>query len=134
VILPAIDAVLNGASAVCLCAGFYFIKQKNVVAHKRCMLGAFLISCAFLAVYLIHHAQVGSVPYRGQGWLRTLYFAILIPHIVLAAAVVPLAIATIRRGLSRRVPEHRRIARWTLPIWLYVSLSGIAVYLMLYRL
>ena len=132
--LPTIDAILNGASAVCLCAGYYFIKKKNIAAHRRCMLGAFLISCAFLAVYLLHHAQVGSVPYRGQGWLRTIYFAILIPHIILAAAVVPLAIVTIRRGLGMRVAEHRRIARVTLPIWLYVSLSGIAVYLMLYRL
>lgn len=133
-ILPTLDAALNAASVVCLSAGYYFIKKRNVVAHKRCMLGAFVISCAFLIVYLIHHYQVGSVPYRGQGLLRTLYFAILVPHIILAAAVVPMAIVTIRRGLALRVQDHRRIARYTLPIWLYVSLSGIAVYLMLYRL
>jgi putative membrane protein len=134
VILPTIDAVLNAASAVCLVLGFYFIKRKNITAHKRCMLSAFGISCAFLCVYLVHHAQVGSVRFRGEGILRTVYFAILIPHVILAATVVPLAIVTIRRGLKLRVPEHRRIARVTWPIWLYVSLSGIAVYLMLYQL
>jgi len=134
VILPTIDAVLNAASALCLSAGYYFIKKKNVTAHKRCMLSAFVISCAFLCVYLIHHARVGSVPFRGEGAVRAVYFAILIPHVILAATVVPLAIVTIRRGLGLRVPEHRRIARVTWPIWLYVSLSGIVVYLMLYQL
>jgi putative membrane protein len=134
VILPTIDAVLNAGSALCLSAGYYFIKKKNIAAHKRCMLSAFVISCAFLCVYLIHHARVGSVPFRGEGVLRTVYFAILIPHVILAATVVPLALVTIRRGLKMRVAEHRRIARVTWPIWLYVSLSGIAVYVMLYRL
>jgi len=134
VILPTIDAVLNAASALCLIAGYYFIKKKNIAAHKRCMLSAFAISCAFLSVYLIHHARVGSVPFRGEGAVRTLYFAILIPHVILAATVVPLAIVTIRRGLKLRVVEHKRIARFTWPIWLYVSLSGIVVYLMLYQL
>jgi len=134
VILPTIDAVLNAASALCLIAGYYFIKKKNIAAHKRCMLSAFAISCAFLSVYLIHLARVGSVPFRGEGAVRTLYFAILIPHVILAATVVPLAIVTIRRGLKLRVVEHKRIARFTWPIWLYVSLSGIFVYLMLYQL
>jgi putative membrane protein len=134
VILPTIDAVLNAASALCLSAGYYFIKKKNVTAHKRCMLSAFVISCAFLCVYLVHHARVGSVPFHGAGAVRTVYYAILIPHVILAATVVPLAIVTIRRGLRLRVPEHRRIARVTWPIWLYVSLSGIVVYLMLYQL
>lgn len=98
------------------------------------MLTAFGFSVAFLAVYLTHHAQVGSVPFRGTGWSRVVYFALLIPHVILATAVVPLAVTTIRRGLSGRVQEHRRIARKTLPIWLYVSVTGVLVYLMLYHL
>lgn len=114
--------------------GYVFIRRKNIEAHRASMLSAFAFSVAFLVVYLTHHAQVGSVPFRGTGPWRVAYFALLIPHVLLAMAVVPLALTTIRRGLSGRVPEHRRIARKTLPIWLYVSVTGVLVYLMLYHL
>jgi uncharacterized membrane protein YozB (DUF420 family) len=119
---------------VLLLLGFVFIRQKKVAQHRACMLGAFGISTVFLVCYLIHHAQVGSVPFRGTGALRTLYFAILIPHVILAAAVVPMALTTIYRGLRGDVPRHKPLARVTLPVWLFVSLSGVAVYLMLYQM
>jgi uncharacterized membrane protein YozB (DUF420 family) len=133
VLLPTLDAALNAASAIFLLLGYRFIRRKNVVAHKRCMLTAFALSIAFLCVYLLHHAQVGSVPYRGSGAMRTLYFVLLVPHVMLAAAVPPLAIVTIRRALAGRFVEHRSLARKTLPIWLYVSVTGVIVYWMLYR-
>jgi putative membrane protein len=131
-LLANLNAVLNAAAGVCLTLGFVLIRKKRVAAHRACMLVAFGISCLFLVTYLLHHAQVGSVPFRGQGLVRTLYFAILIPHIVLAAAVVPLALLTLYRGLSGRVQLHRKIARITFPVWLFVSLSGVVVYGMLY--
>ncbi len=133
-ILPVVNAALNGASGVFLLAGYVLIRRQRRAAHKACMLTAFALSSLFLVTYLIHHAQVGSVPFGGTGTLRTVYFAILIPHVLLAAALVPLALVTIRRAWTGRYPAHRRIARWTLPIWLYVSASGVAVYVMLYRL
>lgn len=133
-ILPAVNACLNGLSLVLLLTGFVFIRRKNIEAHKKCMLGALGVSTVFLVCYLIHHAQVGSVPFRHGGLLRTVYFAILIPHIILAAAVVPLALVTISRGLKGRVAAHRSIARVTLPVWLFVSVTGIVVYLMLYQM
>jgi putative membrane protein len=133
-ILPTINAVLNGSSASFLLAGFYLIKTRNLRAHRACMLAAFGLSSLFLVTYLLHHAEVGSVPFRGQGMVRTIYFALLIPHIILAAAVVPLALLTIYRGWTRRVEQHRRIARVTLPIWLFVSVSGVVIYWMLYHL
>jgi len=133
-ILPTLNAALNASAAVCLLAGFYFIKQKNVAAHRACMLTACAISTAFLVTYLTHHAHVGSVPFRGTGWVRTLYLSILLPHVVLAAVIVPLALFTIYRGWTGRVAAHRRIARWTLPLWLYVSVSGVVIYFMLYRI
>ena len=132
--LPTINALLNGSAAVFLLIGWRFILRRNVRAHRACMLAAFVLSCVFLVTYLLHHAQVGSVPFRGTGALRVFYFAILIPHVILAAPVVPLALFTIWRGWTNRVEAHRRIARVTLPIWLYVSLSGVAIYWMLYRL
>lgn len=134
VLLPTLDAFFNACAAACLVTGYVFIRRKNVAAHRACMLTAFGFSVAFLAVYLTHHAQVGSVPFRGTGFVRTLYFLLLIPHIILAMAVVPMAITTIRRGLSGRVVEHRSIARKTLPVWLYVSVTGVLVYFMLYHL
>lgn len=130
--LAAFNAILNGMSGCLLAAGFVFIRKKNIQAHKACMLSAFGISCLFLVTYLIHHYQVGSVPYQGHGWMRTLYFLVLIPHVILAGLVVPLALATIHRGWTAQYQKHVRIARWTLPIWLYVSVSGVLVYLMLY--
>jgi uncharacterized membrane protein YozB (DUF420 family) len=133
-ILPAVNACLNGLSLLLLLTGFVFIQRKNVEAHKRCMLAALGVSSVFLVCYLVHHARVGSVPFRGVGWLRQVYFVILVPHIILAAAVVPLALVTVTRGLRGAVEKHRRIARVTLPVWLFVSMSGIAVYFMLYQM
>jgi putative membrane protein len=132
--LPTINAALNASASVCLVTGFVFIRKKWVVAHRNCMLLACAISTAFLVTYLLHHAEVGSVPFRGTGALRALYLSILLPHIVLATVIVPLALFTIYRGWTGRVAAHRRIARWTLPLWLYVSVSGVVVYFMLYRM
>lgn len=133
-LLPTLNALLNSTSAVLLLLGFWAIKQRRVTLHRACMLSAFVVSCLFLIFYVVHHAQVGSVPFRGPSALRPVYYGILIPHVLLAAAVVPLAIVTLSRGLAAKLDRHRRIARWTLPIWLFVSVSGVVVYLMLYRL
>ncbi len=133
-ILPAVNALLNGTSAVLLTVGYICIRRRKVTAHKTCMLSAFVVSSFFLVSYLLHHYQVGSVPFLGRGWLRNVYFALLIPHVVLAACVVPLALTTIHRGWKSRLEQHVRIARWTLPIWLYVSVSGVLIYWMLYHL
>jgi putative membrane protein len=133
-VLATLNAVMNAGSAVFLVAGYAFIRRKNVRAHRFCMLSAFGLSILFLVGYLLHHAQVGSVPFRGHGALRTVYFSILIPHIVLAAVVLPLALLTLLRAWRRSFVRHRAIARYTLPIWLYVSVSGVAVYWMLYHL
>ena len=111
-----------------------FIEKMKATAHKTCMLSAFVVSSFFLVSYLLHHYQVGSVPFLGRGWQRNVYFALLIPHVVLAACVVPLALTTIHRGWKSRLEQHVRIARWTLPIWLYVSVSGVLIYWMLYHL
>lgn len=132
--LPTLNAILNSLSALLLVLGFVFIKQKKIAAHRACMLGALGVSTVFLACYVIHHWQVGSVPFKGTGALRALYFAILVPHVLLAIAVVPLALTTISRGLKNQVERHKRLARVTLPIWLFVSVSGVAVYLMLYQM
>ncbi len=132
--LPALNAALNGLSACLLCAGFLCIRRKQVTAHKACMLSAFVTSTVFLVSYLTYHYHVGSVPFRGQGWARPLYFGILISHSVLAAATVPLVLVTLTRALRGRFERHARIARWTLPVWLYVSVTGVIVYWMLYHL
>ena len=132
--LPVLNAALNSFSAVFLLAGFLFIKWRNQSAHRVCMLSAFVCSMLFLISYLIYHYQVGSVPFRGQGWIRPVYFSILLTHTVLATAVVPLALITLSRALRQRFDAHRRLARWTFPIWLYVSVTGVVVYWMLYRL
>jgi uncharacterized membrane protein YozB (DUF420 family) len=132
--LPTLNAALNSLSAVFLFAGFLFIKSANRKAHRACMLTALACSTLFLVSYLIYHYQVGSVGFKGRGWLRPVYFAILITHTILAAAVPALALITLVRALRERFDAHRRIARWTLPIWLYVSVTGVVVYLMLYGL
>ena len=132
--LPALNAALNSLSAVFLLAGFLFIKSRNPRAHRACMLTAFGCSILFLISYLIYHYQVGSVPFQGQGWIRPVYFTILLTHTILATAVVPLALITLTRALRERFDAHRRIARWTFPIWLYVSVTGVVVYWMLYWL
>ena len=132
--LATLNACINFSVAVCLTLGFVFIKRRQVGRHRASMLTAFGLSCLFLLTYLVHHAQVGSVPFRGEGLIRTVYFALLIPHIVLAAVVLPLALFTIYRGWTGRFALHKKVARITLPIWLFVALSGWVVYWMLYRM
>ncbi len=132
--LPALNATLNSIAALQLLFGFYFIKQKDVARHKLCMITAFITSCVFLASYLIYHFQVGSVPFTGEGWVRPVYFAILISHIILAAAIAPMAMITLYQALTGQVQKHRRIAKWTWPIWMYVSVTGVVIYIMLYQL
>ena len=132
--LPSLNATLNGISAVLLVTAWFFIKARRIQAHRRCMISAFTASALFLTSYVIYHAQVGSKPFPGTGPIRVVYYAILIPHVILAAVVLPLAIVTLRRGLRRDDARHRRIARVTLPLWLFVSVTGVIVYVMLYRL
>ena len=131
--LPAVDATLNGTAAILLTIGYFLIRTGRKIAHKRVMISAFCVSVVFLICYLTYHAQVGSVHYQHTGALRTIYLSILLTHTVLAAAVPVLAIITLRRGLKGQFPRHRAIARWTFPIWLYVSVTGVVVYLMLYQ-
>ena len=132
--LPAVNATLNGSAAVLLVWGHELMRRHRIVAHKRAMQAAFAVSVVFLICYLIYHSQVGSVPFRKAGPVRAVYFTILITHTILAASVPVLAIITLRRGLKNQVAAHRRIAKWTYPIWLYVSVTGVVVYLMLYKL
>jgi uncharacterized membrane protein YozB (DUF420 family) len=131
--LPAVNATLNATSGVLLLIAYVLIRARRIEQHRAFMLAAFTTSSLFLVSYLVYHAQVGSVPFTRQGLVRPLYFAILITHVTLAAVVLPLAIVTLSRGLKRRYPEHRRIARWTFPIWMYVSVTGVLVYVLLYH-
>jgi uncharacterized membrane protein YozB (DUF420 family) len=133
-ILPSINAVLNGLAAVLLVWGYTLIRRKRCQQHRRVMIAAFAVSCAFLVCYLIYHVQVGSVAFPGKGALRTLYLGILATHTTLAVTVPILAILTLHRGLSGRLDAHRRLAHWTFSIWLYVSVTAVIVYLMLYHL
>src|ERR1700758_810142 len=133
-LFPAINATLNGASAILLTTGRFFIACKQVQRHKACMIAAVATSSVFLACYLYYHAHVGSVRFPGQGWVRPVYFTILISHTILAAAIVPMIIITLSRALRERFDRHRVIARWTFPLWLYVSVTGVIVYFMLYHL
>jgi uncharacterized membrane protein YozB (DUF420 family) len=133
-ILPSVNAVLNATAAVLLIWGYTLIRRRRIAQHRKVMQTAFVVSCLFLVCYLVYHYQVGSVRFPRTGAIKTLYLAILGTHTILAAAVPVLAIITLRRGLSARYDKHRRIARWTLPIWLYVSVTGVVVYLMLYHL
>lgn len=132
--LPAVNAALNGTSAVLLTAGFVFIRRRQVNAHLTCMLSAFGVSALFLVSYVVYHYHAGSRPFGGQGVIRPVYFVLLITHIVLAAAITPLALLTIYRALSGQLGRHARLARWTLPLWLYVSVTGVLIYWMLYRM
>ena len=132
--LPALNAILNGTSAVFLASGYVLIRRGQVALHKRCILAALVTSTLFLTSYVIYHANTGSRPFPGVGVVRVVYFAILITHVALAAAIVPLALTTARRGLSAQYDRHVRIARWTLPLWMYVSVTGVVIYLMLYQL
>jgi protein SCO1/2/putative membrane protein len=133
-ILPSVNAVLNATAAVLLVWGYTLIRRKRIAQHRKVMQTAFVVSCLFLVCYLVYHYQVGTVRFQKTGAIRTLYLSILGTHTLLAAAVPVLAIITLRRGLAARYDQHRRIARWTLPIWLYVSVTGVVVYLMLYHL
>jgi uncharacterized membrane protein YozB (DUF420 family) len=132
--LPALNATLNAIAAVFLTAGYVLIRRGQRAAHKRCMLAALTTSALFLTSYVIYHLNAGSRPFPGQGPIRIVYFAILVTHVVLAAAILPLALITTARGLRSQFDRHVRVARWTLPIWLYVSVTGVVIYLMLYRL
>ena len=132
--LPALNAVLNGTAGTFLITGYILIRRGHQELHKRCMLAALATSTLFLISYVTYHANVGSRPFPGQGAVRLLYFAILIPHVLLAAAILPLALTTASRGLRAQYDRHVRIARWTLPLWIYVSITGVIIYLMLYRL
>src|SRR5438105_13503574 len=133
-IYPVIDAALNGTSAVLLLIGRSFIKHGRMAAHRAVMVTALISSSLFLASYLYYHAHVGSVHFQGQGWSRPVYFSLLISHTILAAAIVPLVVITLSRALRERFDRHRKIARWTFPLWLYVSVTGVVIYLMLYHL
>lgn len=130
--LPALNALLNAVAAVLLGIGWVLIRRKRIRLHRRVMISAFSVSVLFLISYLTYHAKFGAKHYTGQGPIRVVYFAILLTHTVLAAAIVPLALITLSRALSARFDRHRAIARWTLPIWMYVSVTGVVVYLMLY--
>jgi len=131
--LPALNATLNGLAGILLLNGYILIRSGNRQAHRAAMLGAFTMSSLFLISYVIYHAQVGSVPFTRQGFVRPLYFTILITHVVLAAVVLPLSIVTLTRGLGGRFRQHKAIARWTFPVWLYVSVTGVLVYVLLYQ-
>lgn len=133
-VLPSVNAFLNATAAALLVWGFLLIRRKRIDTHRKVMIAAFVTSCLFLICYLVYHAQAGSRRFAGTGAIRTVYLSILGTHTVLAAAVPILAIVTLRRGLAARYDRHRRIARWTLPIWLYVSVTGVIVYVMLYHL
>jgi len=132
-LLPLTNAALNGSVAVCLTLGYYFIRRKQIKRHRAMMLTAFGLSTLFLVSYVVLHAVAGSTPFPGQGWIRPAYFVILISHIVLSAVVLPLSLTTLYHGWFASFVRHRRIARWTFPIWLYTSVSGVGVYLLLYH-
>jgi putative membrane protein len=134
--LPALNAILNSVSAILLITGYFFIRQKNIKAHRASMISAFVTSTLFLTSYLIYHfsKELGPTRFLGEGIIRPVYFFILITHTALAIAIVPMVFVTFSRALKKRFDPHRKIARWTLPIWLYVSVTGVIVYLMLYQL
>jgi len=131
--LPVVNATLNGLAGILLIIGFVLIRQRRIAAHQKVMWTAFIVSCAFLVCYLVYHYNVGSVKFDKPGWVRTVYLWILGTHTILAAAVPFLAVITLTRGQRRAIVRHRAIAKWTLPIWLYVSVTGVVVYLLLYQ-
>ena len=132
--LPTVNALLNATSAVLLLAGFACIRAQRIAAHRARMVAACVVSSLFLASYLVYHAHVGSVPFPGRGWARPVYYAILLSHTVLAVVIVPLVLRTLYVAARRRFEAHRTIARWTWPLWLYVSVTGVIIYWMLYRI
>jgi putative membrane protein len=132
--LPALNATLNGIAAIFLTIGYVCIRQRRIAQHRACMIAAFVTSTLFLISYLIYHAHIGSRPFTGQGAIRVVYYTILITHVILAAAIVPMVLMTMSRALRNQFARHKAIARWTLPIWLYVSITGVIVYVMLYQM
>jgi uncharacterized membrane protein YozB (DUF420 family) len=130
----ALNATLNGTSAILLTCGYVAIRARKIAVHKAFMIAAFLTSTAFLISYLAYHYRVGHVAFPGQGWIRPVYFTLLLTHTVLAIVIVPMIIVTLRRAWLERFDKHRIIARWTLPLWLYVSVTGVIVYLMVYQI
>jgi putative membrane protein len=131
--LATVNAILNATAAVLIGTGFYFIKQKNIRAHKVCMISAVVVSSVFLTSYLIYHYNVGSVRFTKQGWIRDVYFPLLLTHTVLAVVVVPMILRSLYLAMKGRFPNHARIAKWTFPVWMYVSVTGVVVYLLLYH-
>jgi putative membrane protein len=131
--LPTLNACLNAVSALLLAAAYHAIRRKEIERHRRLMLTAVATSAAFLVSYLVYHAQVGSVRFQGQGAVRPVYFAILVTHTILAVVIVPMILRTLFLARKKRFPEHRRLARWTFPLWVYVSVTGVVIYVMLYR-
>ncbi len=132
--LPALNATLNFTSGILIAIGVYFIRQKKIRAHRACMLSALSVSTLFLISYLVYHYHVGSVRFAQEGWIRTLYLSILFSHIVLAVVIVPMVLRTVYLAFKERFDKHMGIARWTFPIWMYVSVTGVVVYVMLYQL
>lgn len=132
--LPALNATLNAIAGLFLLTGFIFIRRRDIARHRFCMLAAFVTSALFLTSYLIYHYHAGSRPFPHEGPIRLVYFTILISHILLAITIVPLVLVTMTRGLRGRIPQHRAIAKWTWPIWMYVSVTGVIVYIMLYQM
>jgi len=130
----ALNATLNGTSAILLAGGYTAIRQGKISLHKRFMLSAFVVSCAFLISYLIFHYRVGHVPFQGQGWIRPVYFVLLASHTILAIVIVPMILITLRRAFTERFDKHRALARWTLPLWFYVCVTGVIVYWMVYQM
>lgn len=132
--LPWINAVLNGTSTLLLIAGYWCIRQGRRKAHRNCMVSATVVSTAFLVGYLVYHAHAGRTVFRDPAWFRPVYLGILLTHTILAAAIVPLVLATLSLALRGRLESHRRLARWTWPIWIYVSATGVLIYLLLYQI
>ncbi|MFA0732069.1 MAG: hypothetical protein RJAPGHWK_000403 [Candidatus Fervidibacter sp.] len=131
--MPSLNALLNASSATLLVAGYLFLRRRNITAHRACMLGAVVASAAFFISYAIYHAHAGTTKFAGTGWVRPIYFAILISHTLLAAVIIPMVLLTLVRALRGDFARHRAIARWTFPLWLYVSVTGVLIYLMLYH-
>lgn len=132
--LPTINAILNSTCAALLVVGYVMIRTRRIALHRACMISAFACSVLFLVGYLTYHFQVGTTRFQGEGTIREVYLAVLLSHTLLAMVIVPLVLITLSRALRQRFDKHKRIARWTLPIWLYVSVTGVVVYLMLYRI
>jgi putative membrane protein len=132
--LPTLNASLNGVATIFLTLGYIFIRQQKIEAHRKCMVAALITSMLFLTSYVIYHYNAGSVPFTGQGWIRWVYFPILISHIILAMVIVPLVLMTVVRAFKERFELHKKVARWTWPIWMYVSVTGVIIYVMLYHL